>query len=249
MGLVKVNLPKYRSVRLKIYEPFLKRFRIFSLLLGFFIGVGACYWGFNSELRLLSSSDGRALNDMRAIVEQMKLSNQSLEHDLSKMSRSVEIERQTGQQLKDILLKKEFELTKRDQELTLLHSLVAPENAALGLQMRDFKLRRSPREQEFYYDLLLTQSGVSKKAAKGEIEIYIDGLVNGKKQRLTFAEVSSKKLKQVPYQFRFFQRLNGVMQLPEAFKADRVELKLTPVGKSSKTIYTTYQWAELLSGD
>jgi len=249
MGSVKVRLPKYRSVRLKIYEPFLKRFRIFSLLLGFFIGAVACYWGFNSELRLLFLADGRALSELNATVEQGKLRNQALAHDLSKMSRSVEIERQTGQQLKEILLKKEFELAKRDQELILLRSLVAPENAALGLQIHDFKLRNSPREREFYYDLLLTQSGVSKKAVKGELNIYIDGLVNGKKQRLTFAEVSPEKFKRVPYQFRFFQRLSGVMQLPEAFETDRVELKLIPAGKSSKPIQMTYQWAELLSGD
>ena len=249
MASVKVKLPKYRSVRLKSYEPLLMRFRILSLLLGVCIGAGACYWGFNSELRLLLSSDGRALVDMHETVEQMSLSNQTLAHDLSKMSRSMEIERQTGQQLKDILLKKEFELAKRDQELTLLRSLVAPENAALGLQIRELKLRHSPREREFYYDLLLTQSGVSKKAVKGEFKIYIDGLVNAKKQRLTLAEISSPKLKRVPYQFRFFQRLSGVIELPETFEPDRIELKLTPAGKSSKTIQMTYQWAELLSED
>ena len=249
MAAVKVKLPKYRSVRLKIYQPFLKRFRIFSLLLGVCIGAGACYWLFNSEFRLLLSSDGRALSDMLITIDRVQKRNQELVNDVSKMSNSVEIERQTGQQLKSILLEKEFEMAKVEQELTLLRSLVAPENAALGFQMRNFNLRHSPREQEFYYDLLLTQSGVSKKPVKGDLKIYIDGLVGGQKQRLSFVEVSPEKLKQVPYQFRFFQRLSGVIQLPENFQANQIELKVMPAGKSSKMIQMTYKWAELLSGD
>jgi|TARA_B110000977_G_scaffold22645_1_gene27269 hypothetical protein len=249
MGSVKVKLPNYRSVRLKVYEPFLKRFNMLSVALGICIGAGSCYWGLNSELRILLLSDGQVLNDMRTTAEQVKLDNQKLAHELSKMSRLVEIERQTGRQLKDILLKKEFELAKREQELNLLSSLIAPENAALGLQIREFKLRQSPRDREFYYDLLLTQAGVSKKAAKGDIQLIIDGLVKGKPQRLTFSEIAVEKFKQVPYQFRFFQRLSGVMQLPESFEPNNIQLKLTPSGKSSKTIQTTYQWAELVSKD
>ena len=150
--------------------------------------------------------------------------------------------------LKKRCTKKELEILKLTEELVFYRSLLAPEKASVGLEVRDFNLRVSPREGEFYYDFLLTQSSKSKRVAKGIVTFVVDGRQAGTMRRLELSDIGSGTGEALKYSFKYFQRLNGVFELPENFEPQQILIEVEPAGKTKQPLHLSFSWNELISG-
>jgi hypothetical protein len=125
--------------------------------------------------------------------------------------------------------------------------LLAPEKAKEGLKIRDFSLR-SVGISEYSFDFLLTQSIRSKRVAKGKINVTIDGKQNGEMHRIEVSDIEDVTGDSIPYSFKYFQRLNGVFELPKNFEPKKILVEVQPESKQTQPIQMSYSWNRLISG-
>lgn len=248
MPKVKVELPKLQNIALSAYDPGARRMRFFLLFLAFMVVGWLFYWLGSIGYRLPMMTDNIEMAEVRSSLSAADKENRNLRREVAKLSRSTQIDMEAAEQVKQTLREKELEILKLTEELVFYRSLLAPEKASVGLEVRDFSLRTSPSEGEYYYDFLLTQSSRSKRVAKGKVSVAIDGKQGGVMRRLALKEVGTTAAEPIKYSFKYFQRLNGVFELPKNFEPQQILIEVEPDSKSKKPLHLSFSWNELISG-
>ncbi len=248
MPKVKVKLPRLQNIALSAYDPNTRRMRILLLLAAFLIVGWIFYWLGSIGYRVPVMTDNIEMAEVRASLTTADNENRKLRREVARLTRSTQIDMQAAEQIKQTLHEKELEILKLTEELVFYRSLLAPEKSSAGLEVRDFSVRLSPSDGEYYYDFLLTQSSRSKRVAKGRVSFSVDGKQKGVMRRLELKDIGAGNLEPIKYSFKYFQRLNGVFELPENFEPKQILIEVEPDGKSKQPLHLSFSWNELISG-
>ena len=245
---VKVIVPSPEAISLSAYHPktwIIKWLFIIVLLMssaGFFysLGGGEISWSFlyNQE----------QMNKLRVQLEETQAQIAKRDFQIKKLNRESQVDVKTHEHGQQILREMQLEIQKQQEELAFYRKLLTPKETQSGVDVKDFSVRVSVNEGEYYYDFLLMQNNPSKKLAKGKINISIDGMQGDMMKRIDISGEATTGSDSVAYSFMYFQRYNGVFKLPENFHPEVMHLSVTPSSKSMKKFKNDYSWQELIKG-
>lgn len=249
MKKVKIDVPHLQKIAISAYHPGVKRLQILLSILAAVSVSWAFYEMGAAGIRVpLVSKDEKSVAELRVDLKEATKDANSLRREVARLTRSTQVEVQAAEQVKQTLREKEMEILKLTEELVFYRSLLAPEKASVGVEVRDFNLRAGAEQSEYYYDFLLTQSSRNKQVAKGVINVTIDGKQEGVMRRIEVLDLDAATGKPLKYSFKYFQRLNGVFALPENFEPQKISIELAPTAKSKQPLQLSYSWNELISG-
>ncbi len=206
-------------------------------------------WGIFEYGRYRAGYDRAAFGDIRQQLEQ---NNTALEMELRKLRKekldleqTVHIEEQAYSQLRKDLLDLQDELLELKEELAFYRGIISPRDANRGLQVQRFTVTKGGEERVWHYKLVLTRVLKNRGKARGTAEIHVEGIMtkSGRKTQLALGKISIPRGQKLRYNFKYFQNLEGEMELPDGFVPSRVILVLKPGGKGNKTrIRKTFDW-------
>lgn len=248
MKNVKITLPRIHDIQLAAYNPATRYWRVFIGTVFFVLSGYGFYWLGANGYQLPETAEDSTIGQLRSELNEATQLNDKLRQDVAQLSSSTSVDLLAADQITQTLHEKELQILKLNEELVFYRTLLAPEIAGLGLEVKDFSVRSSTEKGEFYYDLLLTQSSRSKSVAKGKVSLVIDGKQEGVNRRLALKDIVEQPLDSIEYSFKYFQRLNGVFALPTNFKPQQLMLELDPASDSKKAHQLSFSWRELVSG-
>ena len=176
-------------------------------------------------------------------IKQSKLVSDELNEKLVMQRQSSQIDSQSSKQLVSNV--KELQQTRTDleSELAFYRRIMSPEQEKDGLKVDEFQISSSDISHNYHFRLTLIQAGKQSRYLKGNVGIQLNGLLNGKKTEYNFKELGSFENKQFDFQFKYFQNIQGFIQLPEGFKANKVSISAKTIGRSKKvSIYKQFDW-------
>jgi hypothetical protein len=248
---VKIQVPKLEKISMSAYHPGLRRIQILVSILAAVSVAWAFYVVGAAGIDLPFEDNKQSVAELRIDLTKSKKDIKSLRREVAGLTRSTKVELQAAEQNKQTLREKEMHILKLTEEVVFYRSLLAPEKANAGVEIRDFSLR-SAGKSEYYYDFLLTQSNRSKKVAKGKVNVTIDGKQNGEMRRIEVFDIEESAGDAITYSFKYFQRMNGAFELPENFEPKKILVEVKPnsksKSKSKQPIQISYSWNELISG-
>lgn len=111
-----------------------------------------------------------------------------------------------------------------EEEVRFYRSLMAPEADRRGLRIERLDLERTPEAGKLRYKLLLTQVEKQHGVVQGKVTLNLIGTRDGQPVVLPLNEVTELGEYPLVYRFRYFQAFPGVLQLPEGFSLQSVEV-------------------------
>ncbi len=206
-------------------------------------------WSIFEYGRYRAGYDGDAMREMRHRLEQ---ANADLEQELKRLreenaslEHSSRIESQAYAQVRSDLRELQDEILELKQELAFYRGIVSPDEERRGLQIQRFVLAPVGGERRWHYNLVLTRVFNSGAAARGAVELLVEGVESGIRKQLSLSTVSVPRIHQLEYNFKYFQKIEGELEIPEGFVPARVVLVLKPGGKGNKTrIRKIFDWPE-----
>lgn len=182
--------------------------------------------------------------------EEMERVAASLEMDLSGdtwldkvllLKQKIETSAQTHKQLSVYLADKEEEIENLNRQLHFYRRVIAPEDlTANQLAVFDVKLKEPLSDGAYPIEVIVRKSMKENAFVRGEMMIHVEGLVEQK--RLLHKDGLDEDL---PFAFRYFQRLHGLIRLPDHYEPQTLHLILM-VDKREK-LRKSYSWQELLA--
>jgi len=182
----------------------------------------------NSHLR----SEMKQVDDLRQQVANLKSSDA--------------VSRAANQELQTSLSEREEEVSALRADVAFYERLVGTSGQRRGLSVHSVKLDQDANGS-WHYAATLTQNLNRGKVSQGEMTMQIEGARAGKLQTLQWDDLLQKPSSPAqPFQFRYFQKVEGSLMLPPGFTPHAVKVVLKSEGS---TIQQAFPWADALNGE
>ena len=159
------------------------------------------------------------------------------------LERDAAIERTAYHELDGSLKLLQTEILELKEELSFYRGIVSPNDAVHGLYLQRFRIEPNGKTRGYRYRVILTQVLKNDRTARGLVQISVEGILNGEAKVLHLKHVTEKSVKELSYRFKYFQNLEGDIQLPDNFKPQRITVTVIPKGRrNQETIEKTFDW-------
>lgn len=170
-----------------------------------------------------------------------------LEQRITDLARSDAISREANQQVQATLAERDEEIAALRADVAFYERFVGPTAQRRGLSVHGLELKAQDA-QTWHFVATLTQNINQGAANTGRATLALEGTLDGRMQKLGWAQLRQQTNAQgVPYSFKFFQRVEGDVLLPEGFKPVRVIVTLNPAG--GRSVEQSFTWAEATGGN
>lgn len=175
-------------------------------------------------------------------LREQEARNLELERQLALLEHSRRIDEQAYAVFKQERSGLQSEIQGLRDELAFYRGIMSPQQNKVGLEAQDFNIEAALGTGRYRYHFVVTQLGRNDQVARGRIELVLEGLQDAKPTRLGLAELSPEGEAGIDYRFRYFQAIDGQVQLPEGFIPERVMLKAIPATAPRLPLEWTFDW-------
>jgi hypothetical protein len=199
-------------------------------------------------------SAGFDASEVNRFVDELEAKIASLESDLAEsrrqtamLERNSRIDDDTSDQLKKTLSEAQQEAIELKKELAFYKSIVAPEQGKRSVAIQTIQLK-PVGNGSYEYKIMVTQTGRNDQFARGDVDVTVAGVLDGKTSKLALTELSEEAKKSMRFGLRYFQNFTGKLVLPENFKAETMRVKLVPKTNALDPVDETFPWEDLTAG-
>lgn len=182
------------------------------------------------------------IEELRARVDELAQRNTLLE-------RADRIDRESIGHLRKDIEEREARIQQLEEELAFYRNLVSPSDTGPSMDVRGMSLTPvAGNSRRFRYELVLTQVNGGDRYVKGRVDLSLSGRGLSGESSLAAEEFLVDGESATNFQFKYFQTLVGMIEIPEGFTPARVRLKVVPAGGRLEAIEEQFTWKSLISG-
>ena len=167
------------------------------------------------------------------------------ERSLSSVAeREVDVVRRANNLLRASERKRQDEISDLKSDLEFYRRLGGANGSQAPLNVHHLELQPTQAPRVYRVIFSLTQNLRWASVISGEVELEVDGVLNGVAEHLTHKQLLAESAKPLGFQFKHFQQLECLITLPEGFEASRLSIQLK--SKSLKTpVKQAMEWKSL----
>lgn len=225
----------------KSHRPRLRRILIAAAWLGVLVLVWGAYelgnyQGGYKRLEFAAERD-RLKADL---AEQAKI-NTKLKEQITVVERAQAIDSESYRVVRNDLKQLQEEILELREEVEFYRGIVSPTERQAGLNIQTFKLQPAGEERLYHFELVMSQVLKNDRYVKGVVKMYLQGVQEGEPLTLNFSDITPNDSVDRDFRFRYFQRMEGDIRLPEGFSPRNVMVEMAPQGR--KAISKSFHWS------
>lgn len=225
--------PYYSVIRVLIVFALV----ILLCVLSFYVGH---YRGTTIEQSAIAERDHlrKAYGEMEKIVKQ-------LEQNVANLKLGSQVDRKATEQVRTRVVELKNRIAELERDNTFYRDLMRPDSDDKGISVSAPTLSLSATTANtFEYKMMVKQQTESRLQVSGYLEFEVVGKgEGGDVQRYFLHQLSSvESAEKIKLNFRYFQRLEGTMVLPNNFTPERIELKVVSFKPKKALIEKKFNW-------
>ena len=129
-----------------------------------------------------------------------------------------------------------------EQEVAFYKGIMAPGSADKGLRISRIDLDAISANQ-YSYAVMMTQVVDNTNYVQGEVAVNVIGLRSGEQEVIALRDLDENISELgIPFRFRYFQELKGVLNLPDGFIPQQLQVVMQSRGQNSQRVEETRNW-------
>ncbi|KAA1170685.1 hypothetical protein FWJ25_18315 [Marinobacter salinexigens] len=165
---------------------------------------------------------------------------------LINLERGRAIDEQALNQARRSIVELETQIVSLKSDLTFYKNIMAPSEVSKGLQVDSLSLVSTRQPESWGFKLVLTQVGNNKNYVSGLVAVNVIGLRDEEKEVIALRDLSEDiDDLGVKFRFRYFQDVEGTLELPEGFEPLEVQIVAQSEGRNSSQAERTFDWDDL----
>lgn len=208
----------------------LKRWLSGLLLLALALGLSAAFAMLAYDFgRQLMSAEGDRAREQTALLQQ---EIQRLNGVLAAAESMRTIERAAQDQMAEQIKALETENARLKEDLSFYERLLPAKPKAGGVAIRRFAAQAVPPNQLRYRLLILARDDADKPGFAGQAQLVVTVSHEGKRQVIVFPQPGTPEEQHFALRFRHYQRLEGMLNLPEGSSVLSVQARILEDGQT-----------------
>jgi hypothetical protein len=160
--------------------------------------------------------------------------------------READVIRRANQLLRTEESERQAEINRLQGELEFYQRLAGTSGTQTGLAVYHLELSPTGSERVFRYVLTLTQNLRRSAIISGSIHMEIEGTQDNRPVTLSWSRLKGKQSASPEFRFKYFQQLEGYIEVPEHFVPARLQVTLDTKGQGSP-ISRGFDWNTLMA--
>ena len=156
------------------------------------------------------------------------------------------VDQQAAESLRETITALRDEVAALREEAALYRNMLDPGSAEQGLRIAELELSVAPGSRRYHYHILLTRLDAAREVVSGSLEVQVQGVAlmenSSRLRMLSLADLVDLDEYPIPFRFRYFQGLSGVMTLPPDFEPGSVLIRLLPAAGGDETVRREFDW-------
>jgi len=226
------------------YRPWYRASLSIFLIVFFFAIAAAAYFSglyVAQQQHLVNSADNERLT--QALNETQEQLN-NLRSELAITGRSNIVDRRANEEVQNTISALRERIMQLEQDVSFYRQVMAPESTELGLIIAEFDVRPIDNVSRYHYKAVFRQAGAGDKVLEGNVQINIIGHLADERLVLPIDELVSEMLPFEPsLNFRYFQNIEGELQLPEGFAPEQVEVLAESQEPTAIKVEKIFSWS------
>jgi len=168
-----------------------------------------------------------------------------LKQRVANLTLGSEVDRKATDQVRAEVVELKNRIAEIERDNTFYRDLMRPESDDQGVSVVAPVLAEySGIPNAYDYKMVVKQQSANRSQVVGYLEFTLIGMnEEGKPKRFSLYQLSSSVTSEkIKLNFRYFQRLEGQLVLPETFTPERIELKIVSLKPKKALIEKTFNW-------
>jgi len=167
----------------------------------------------------------------------------ALRDQITQLRLQSEVDQQTLNELREFMADQAAELVELRQTLVLYRDVVAPEEGETAIILRQPLVQISVKPRQWQVDTVVHRGEGKDSQYRGELRLTVVGKQDGAPRTLELAAVDSGTQTGVfPLRFRYLQKVQAVISLPDAFVPETIESVVTLTQPVAETVRRSDPW-------
>jgi hypothetical protein len=135
------------------------------------------------------------------------------------------------------------QVARQAQELAFYRGIVAQSAGSTGVKVSQVRIAPGDKPGRFKLRLTLSRSVRPEDVVGGTLAIGAEGTSgDGKAASLDMGALSNGKVRELPFNFRYFQNLEPEIALPSNFQPERLTVEVRSSRKGVSPVTQTFPW-------
>ena len=192
------------------------------------------------------SSVAASTEQLTAEVDELRSQYRQARQSVVNLERGRLIDEHALREARNTMVRLETRIAELEADLTFYRNIMAPSEAAKGLQVDRFTLLPGRDNREFGFKLVLTQAGDNKSYISGVVAVNVIGNLDGEKEVIALRDLSEQINELgVAFRFRYFQDIEGKLTLPEHFEPLEIQVVAQAQGRKAAQAERTFNWQQI----
>ncbi|MBN7799119.1 DUF6776 family protein [Parahaliea mediterranea] len=203
--------------------------------LGIYLGQRAAYSGMGM--------DPERYRELERALPQARQQIADLERQLGAANTRHEVDRAALEMVRQDLARQREQIADLDEGLRFYRSLMAPGEIAQGFSLRGLELMARETPGRYAYRLVAQQEARKHEVVRGTLRLEVLGLADGQPVSYPLSELARDvENGDIPLRFRYFQAIEGELELPEDFEPQAVEVLAAVSSPRRLEVRESYPW-------
>ncbi|HEY9033096.1 MAG TPA: DUF6776 family protein [Pseudomonadales bacterium] len=207
-------------------------FMLVACLLGGLSSAAIWYWPLQRELQLNAQQLAHLQQEHQDVLRRMATC--TVESDVLRSSK---------QALREALDAQQMQLAEQEKSLDFFRQLMTPGTERDGLELSSYSLTSLPVSGQILYRLTFVQYAKKHPQLKARLSIRVQGLSQGQETVYALKDLLAGG-SELPERldFRYFQVLEGHLQIPQDFEPQALLVEAVPIQKNAAPLVRTLNW-------
>src|SRR3989344_29038 len=156
--------------------------------------------------------------------------NRELREPLARSQRTIQMDQAAYHDLDKPLKASAQEIVKLGEELNFYRNIISPADKKSGLRIQTLSIEPAGGTNQYRYKLVLIQALKHESTVQGRASFEISGMQVGED---VVVKVPTANERPIPVNFKYFQDIEGKLELPRNFQPKRVKVTITTPGGTS----------------
>lgn len=237
-----VGSKQYRSIVVQEQsgQRLVQRLLLLVLLMAVVV---TAYWFGGRSMRSEFQIVSKEREEIAARLVTTEAAHKEAGQQLVNLKVGADIDRKAVNDVRSLVSEYKQTIIQLNEEISFYKGLMAPTEKERGLGIRSWEVYPTGENNVFQYKLVLQQLALKHSVLKGVLSVDIIGKRDGIEETLSLDILSGQIDRQgVKLRFKYFQYVEGELQLPEGFTPNSVDIVARATAPKTVTVEKHYSW-------
>lgn len=234
-----------KSTRLAVvpYRPYLRLAMAAGMFLTVVLVAGGSYLMGSYQVIAL---DGQATGEYKQLSRELDAKiaeNRMLSQQVANLKLASEVDQASSEDVRNEVIELKGQIAGLEEDIAFYRGLMAPTENRSGLTIGSVDIISTGAERRYKFKVVVQQLATNHQVLNGSLRVNIVGhegeAIRSIPLKDLSAQVDDVDLK---LRFKYFQNIEGQIELPAGFEPERIELVAKSTGRNGTSVEKKFGW-------